>query len=341
MAQLGPIEIPFESWQEIDNTPFCARQRAIPQLEQYMDELRKSGDSVGARINVVASGVPVGWGEPVYDRLDADIAYAMMSINAVKGVEIGPDSPAWRSAAPSTATKMSPRISLEQRRRHAGWHLDRPGHPRQHGDQAHLQHPPRPSLHRQGGSAVIVNTHGRHDPAWHPRHADRRGNAGPGADRSCPAPSCPECRRSLRHRESPAWRPVVCRVFRPRGDEAAPALILVKRSAQGQRRVEANGRRELAPQRLRKAYEEGSLWFSNHIFTTNSPSTARRFHDLKLSNAHFARLSTSTMRWNKHVQRVETLAELATDAELEELKKQRLKLKDELYAILKSQETGD
>jgi chorismate synthase len=61
----------------------------VPALEKFMDQLRESGDSCGARVNVVASGVPVGWGEPVYGRLDADIAGAMMSINAVKGVEIG------------------------------------------------------------------------------------------------------------------------------------------------------------------------------------------------------------------------------------------------------------
>ena len=90
MAQLGPIEIPFAAWDEVDSNSFFAPNQAIvPKLESYMDELRKSGDSVGARINVMATGVPVGWGEPVYDRLDADIAYAMMSINAVKGVEIG------------------------------------------------------------------------------------------------------------------------------------------------------------------------------------------------------------------------------------------------------------
>ncbi|PKO58219.1 MAG: chorismate synthase, partial [Betaproteobacteria bacterium HGW-Betaproteobacteria-19] len=90
MAQLGPLSIPFESWDEVDRNPFFAPNASlVPELEQYMDELRKSGDSVGARINVVATGVPVGWGEPVFDRLDAEIAYAMMSINAVKGVEIG------------------------------------------------------------------------------------------------------------------------------------------------------------------------------------------------------------------------------------------------------------
>ncbi len=90
MAQLGPIVVPFESWGEVERNPFFVPNAGIvAELERYMDELRKSGDSIGARINVVASGVPVGWGEPVYDRLDADIAYAMMGINAVKGVEIG------------------------------------------------------------------------------------------------------------------------------------------------------------------------------------------------------------------------------------------------------------
>ncbi|QID18194.1 chorismate synthase [Nitrogeniibacter mangrovi] len=92
MSQLGPIEIPFRAWDDIDaegNAFFAPNTDMLPELETYMDALRKSGDSIGARIDVVATGVPVGWGEPVYDRLDADIAYAMMSINAVKGVEIG------------------------------------------------------------------------------------------------------------------------------------------------------------------------------------------------------------------------------------------------------------
>ena len=90
MAQLGPVAIPFESWDEVARNPFFAPSATVvSELEDYMDALRKSGDSIGARINVVASGVPVGWGEPVYDRLDADIAHAMMGINAVKGVEVG------------------------------------------------------------------------------------------------------------------------------------------------------------------------------------------------------------------------------------------------------------
>ena len=90
MAALGDVEIPFESLFEIPNNPFFAPNAGIvPQLEAYMDALRKSGDSVGARIEVLAQCMPVGLGEPLFDKLDADIAYAMMGINAVKGVEIG------------------------------------------------------------------------------------------------------------------------------------------------------------------------------------------------------------------------------------------------------------
>ncbi|GAB3544419.1 chorismate synthase [Noviherbaspirillum agri] len=90
MSQLGEIAIPFESWEHVPNNPFFAANTSIlPRLEEYMDQLRKDGDSCGARIDVVARNVPVGLGEPIYDKLDADIAFAMMGINAVKGVEIG------------------------------------------------------------------------------------------------------------------------------------------------------------------------------------------------------------------------------------------------------------
>jgi chorismate synthase len=90
MSQLGEINIPFESWDAVNQNPFFAPNAGIvPELEAYLDRIRSERDSVGARISVVAQGVPVGWGEPVYDRLDADIAHAMMGINAVKGVEIG------------------------------------------------------------------------------------------------------------------------------------------------------------------------------------------------------------------------------------------------------------
>ncbi|MDY7578029.1 chorismate synthase [Herbaspirillum sp. RTI4] len=90
MSQLGEIVIPFESWEHVAQNPFFAANASlIDQLETYMDDLRKDGDSCGARIDVVAHNVPLGLGEPIYDKLDADIAYALMGINAVKGVEIG------------------------------------------------------------------------------------------------------------------------------------------------------------------------------------------------------------------------------------------------------------
>ena len=90
MTQLGEIAVRFEDWAEVDANPFFAANKSqIAELEAYMDSLRKAGDSCGARINIEATHVPVGWGEPVFDRLDAEIAYAMMGINAVKGVEIG------------------------------------------------------------------------------------------------------------------------------------------------------------------------------------------------------------------------------------------------------------
>ena len=89
MTQIGDVVIPFESWDHVPNNPFFAPSADVSALEDYMDTLRKAGDSCGARIRVVATGVPVGLGEPLYDKLDADIAFAMMGINAVKGVEIG------------------------------------------------------------------------------------------------------------------------------------------------------------------------------------------------------------------------------------------------------------
>lgn len=90
MSQLGDITIPFEAWSHVaDNPFFAANASVITTLEAYMDQMRKAGDSCGARIDVVAENVPVGLGEPIYDKLDAEIAYAMMGINAVKGVEIG------------------------------------------------------------------------------------------------------------------------------------------------------------------------------------------------------------------------------------------------------------
>ena len=89
MTQLGELPIAFEGWEHVPNNPFFAPCADVSALEAYMDSLRKAGDSCGARLRVTATQVPVGLGEPIYDRLDADIAHAMMGLNAVKGVEIG------------------------------------------------------------------------------------------------------------------------------------------------------------------------------------------------------------------------------------------------------------
>ncbi len=109
LSQLGPIEVAFKSWDVVGANPFfVADASVVPQLEEFMDKLRKSGNSVGAKITTIASGVPVGWGEPVYDKLDADIAYNMMSINAVKGVEIGAGFAAVGQKGTEHSDEMSP-----------------------------------------------------------------------------------------------------------------------------------------------------------------------------------------------------------------------------------------
>lgn len=90
LAQLGPIRLDCVDLDEVDRNPFfCADASKIAKLEAYMDELREAGDSIGAKISVLARGVPVGLGEPVFDKLEADLAHGLMSINAVKGVELG------------------------------------------------------------------------------------------------------------------------------------------------------------------------------------------------------------------------------------------------------------
>ena len=166
MAALGPVEIPFVEWGEVSKNPFFAPNAAIvPQLEEFMDKLRKSGDSVGARINVVATGLPVGWGEPVYDRLDADIAYAMMNINAVKGVEIGAGFASVAQRGTEHSDEITPEGFLSN---NAGGILG--GLSTGQDIIASIAIKPtssirldRRSIDKQG-APVIVNTHGRHDP---------------------------------------------------------------------------------------------------------------------------------------------------------------------------------
>ena len=105
MSQLGPIEIPFKTWESVEqNAFFSPDPDKVPELEAYMDQLRRDQDSVGAKITVVAEGVMPGLGEPIFDRLDAELAHALMSINAVRALKSAPVSPAWPSGAPSTVT---------------------------------------------------------------------------------------------------------------------------------------------------------------------------------------------------------------------------------------------
>lgn len=166
MSQIGEVEIPFENWDEVDRNPFFAPNAGkVNELEAYMDALRKSGDSIGARINVVATGVPPGWGGPVYDRLDADIAFAMMSINAVKGVEIGSGFASVAQRGTEHSDEMTPEGFLSN---HAGGVLG--GISTGQDILVSMAIKPTSSIRLdrrsidRNGQAVIVNTHGRHDP---------------------------------------------------------------------------------------------------------------------------------------------------------------------------------
>lgn len=166
MAQLGSIEIGFKSWDSVDqNAFFSPDPDIVPELESFMDRLRKSGDSCGAKISVIASGVPVGWGEPVYDRLDAEIAYALMSINAIKGVEIGAGFSAIEQKGTEHSDEMSPAGFLSN---NAGGILG--GISTGQDIVANIAVKPTSSIRLdrrsidKAGNAVVVNTKGRHDP---------------------------------------------------------------------------------------------------------------------------------------------------------------------------------
>ncbi len=166
MSQLGPIEIGFKTWNSVgQNAFFSPDPDIVAELEAFMDRLRKSGDSCGARITVVASGVPVGWGEPVYDKLDADIASALMGINAVKGVEIGAGFGAVSQQGTEHSDEMSPQGFLSN---NAGGILG--GISTGQDIVASIAVKPTSSIRLdrrsidKAGNPVIVNTHGRHDP---------------------------------------------------------------------------------------------------------------------------------------------------------------------------------
>ncbi|HMM46564.1 MAG TPA: chorismate synthase [Thiobacillaceae bacterium] len=166
MSALGPIDIPFESWDEVNaNAFFSPNAGIVPQLEAYMDALRKSGDSVGAKVTVVAENVPPGWGEPLYDKLDADLAHALMGLNAVKGVEIGDGMRAASQKGTEHRDEITPEGFLSN---HAGGVLG--GLSSGQAIVAHVAIKPTSSMRLPGrsvdrsGQPVEVVTHGRHDP---------------------------------------------------------------------------------------------------------------------------------------------------------------------------------
>jgi len=166
MSQLGPIRIAFKTWDAVGENPFFSPDPDIvPQLEEFMDKLRKSGDSCGARITAVAHGVPVGWGEPVYDKLDSDIAYAMMGINAVKGVEIGAGFASIEQKGTEHGDEMTPQGFLSN---NAGGILG--GISTGQDIIVNIAVKPTSSIRLprrsidKGGAPTVVETTGRHDP---------------------------------------------------------------------------------------------------------------------------------------------------------------------------------
>jgi len=166
MTHLGENAIAFEGFEHVGTNPFfAANVSQIADLEAFMDRLRKSGDSCGARIETVATGVPVGWGEPVYDKLDSDIAYAMMSINAVKGVEIGAGFRAVSQRGTRHSDEMAPEGFLGNE---AGGILG--GISTGQDVVVAIAVKPTSSIRLdrhsidKAGNPVVVNTHGRHDP---------------------------------------------------------------------------------------------------------------------------------------------------------------------------------
>ncbi|MEQ6889886.1 chorismate synthase [Halomonas sp. CS7] len=166
MSQLGPIAIDFKQWEAVDENPFfCPDPERVPELEAYMDQLRRDQDSVGAKISVVAEGVPPGLGEPVFDRLDAELAHGLMSINAVKGVEIGDGFTSVAQRGSEHRDEMTPEGFLSN---HAGGVLG--GISSGQAIIAHLALKPTSSITTPGrsidvhGQPVEIVTKGRHDP---------------------------------------------------------------------------------------------------------------------------------------------------------------------------------
>ncbi|PHX89975.1 MAG: chorismate synthase [Nitrospirae bacterium] len=166
LSQLGPLEVPFVSWDEVGKNPFfSANADMVSKLESFMDGLRKAGDSIGAKITTVAESMPVGWGAPVYGKLDADLASAMMGINAVKGVEIGAGFASVTQRGSEHGDEMTPDGFLSN---HAGGTLGGISTGQDLVVTIAIKPTssiriPRRSIDKQG-NPVTVETSGRHDP---------------------------------------------------------------------------------------------------------------------------------------------------------------------------------
>ncbi len=168
LSQLGEIEIPFVSWEALnhpENKLFSPNMDIMPKLEAYLDKVRSERDSVGAKITVVAEHVPVGFGEPIFDRLDAEIAYAMMGINAVKGVEIGAGFAAIAQRGSQHSDEMTPNGFSTN---HAGGILG--GISSGQNIVVNVAFKPTSSIPQErksidkAGEPVLMQTTGRHDP---------------------------------------------------------------------------------------------------------------------------------------------------------------------------------
>lgn len=166
LSQLGPIAIERVDWNEVDNNPFfCPDVDKVPEMETYMQKLNKEGNSVGAKITVMATNVPPGLGEPIFDRLDAELAHALMSINAVKGIEIGAGFESVSQKGTEHRDEMTPNGFLSN---NAGGILG--GISTGQDIVASIALKPTSSLRIPGqsidinGEAIDVVTHGRHDP---------------------------------------------------------------------------------------------------------------------------------------------------------------------------------
>ena len=295
MSQMGELDIPFETWDAVSENPFFAPNRGIvPQLEAYLDSIRAERDSVGAKITVVAQNVPVGWGEPVYDRLDADIAYAMMGINAAKGVEIGAGFASVAQKGSVHCDEMTPQGFASN---HAGGMLG--GISTGQDIIVHTAFKPTSSLPQDRrsidieGNATLMKTTGRHDPC-----------VGVRATPICEAMlALVLIDHALRHRAQCA--DVICTTPKISGRFITPPM-------------------------------ETTMSPEHHDLIHEFPEHREKIHTLKMNNAHFAKLFDEYHVATREVERLENEGVPVTDLLFENLKKNRLKLKDDLFAMLQA-----